>query len=78
MIKCKSFTKTYRDNNSAEFMFNEWSAMNDYEIFDVQSHSNENGEVISIVVFYIVVEKYDICGDCESYVNPPDSSKRII
>mgnify|MGYP003312074808 FL=1 len=33
-------------------MFNEWSAKNDYTITDVQSHSNQHGEVISIVVFY--------------------------
>lgn len=26
----------------------------------------------------IVVEEYDICGGCESYVNPHDSSRRII
>ena len=26
----------------------------------------------------ITVEEYDICGGCESYVNPRDSSKRII
>ncbi len=53
-IKCKSFTKTtYRDDsNSVAFMFNEWSAKNDYTITDVQSHSNQHGEVISIVVFY--------------------------
>lgn len=51
-IKCKSFTKTYRDNNSVAFMFNEWSAKNDHTITDVQSHSNQHGEVISIVVFY--------------------------
>ena len=51
-IKCKSFTKTYRDNDSVAFMFNEWSEKNDYTITDVQSHSNQHGEVISIVVFY--------------------------
>lgn len=51
-LKCKSFTKTYRDSNSVAFMFNEWSAKNDYTITDVQSHSNQHGEVISIVVFY--------------------------
>lgn len=26
----------------------------------------------------IEVEEYDICGGCESYVNPFDSSRRII
>ena len=26
----------------------------------------------------IVVEEYDICGGCESYVNPYSSSRRII
>lgn len=26
----------------------------------------------------IEVEEYDICGGCESYVNPYDSSRRIL
>ena len=26
----------------------------------------------------IIVEEYDICGGCESYVNPHDSSRRIL
>lgn len=26
----------------------------------------------------ILVEEYDICGGCESYVNPHSSSKRIL
>ena len=57
ILQCKTFTKTYNDDHNAPACkFNEWCKKYHYEVTDVQSHADQHGEVISIVVFYEVDE----------------------
>lgn len=60
MMKCKIFEATSEYNysfgktiiSSVERNFNDWSKETNYEIDSIQTHSNTNGVVKSIVVFY--------------------------
>ena len=59
MMKCKIFEATSEYNavggtivTTVERNFNDWSEANNYEIESIHTHSNTNGVVKSIVVFY--------------------------
>ena len=66
MIKCKIFgtsTEYYNDGTrirSPEDNFNKWSAETNYKINSMYSHSDMNGVVKSIVVFYEELKDEDI------------------
>lgn len=60
MMKCKIFeaTSEYSPSvggtitSSVERNFNNWSEITNYEIEDIHTHSDMNGVIKSIVVFY--------------------------
>lgn len=60
MMKCKIFEATSEYSyavggtvvTTVERNFNDWSEENNYEIESIHTHSNTNGVVKSIVVFY--------------------------